>query len=112
MSDTAMDELFGMMKIAKTQQEAVQAAVWGQHWDAGAAGFAIPTAWRQEWQARHDEQARRQHGAQRGQHEQHEEEQAPRGTGAREQGLEAGDHGSRQEKKRFFTVFRGRRPGF
>jgi|GEM_PF-4156446 len=24
MSDTAMDELFGMMKIAKTQQEAVQ----------------------------------------------------------------------------------------
>lgn len=27
MSDTAMDELFGMMKIAKTQQEAVQTAL-------------------------------------------------------------------------------------
>lgn len=29
MSDTAMDELFGMMKIAKTQQEAVQTALDG-----------------------------------------------------------------------------------
>lgn len=29
MSDTAMDELFGMMKIAKTQQEAVQTAIDG-----------------------------------------------------------------------------------
>ena len=33
------------------QQAAVQAAVWGEHWNAAAADFAIPTSWREEWKA-------------------------------------------------------------
>lgn len=37
--------------LSAAQQEAVEAAVWGKHWDAGAAQFAIPASWREEWAA-------------------------------------------------------------
>ena len=39
------------MILTGAQQAAVQAALWGEYWDPGAADHALPTAWRQEWTA-------------------------------------------------------------
>jgi len=35
--------------LTGAQQAAVQAALWGDHWRATDPGFALPTAWRDEW---------------------------------------------------------------
>lgn len=39
------------MILTGAQQAAVQAALFGEYWDPGAADHALPTAWRQEWTA-------------------------------------------------------------
>lgn len=39
------------MILTGAQQAAVQAALWGEHWNPAAADFAIPAAWREEWKA-------------------------------------------------------------
>ena len=58
MSDTAMDELFGMMKIAKTQQEAVQTAIDGLAVERAALAkerAALAAALAQQTQLRSEE---------------------------------------------------------
>lgn len=40
-----------MAILTGAQQAAVQAAVWGDHWNPEAAEFAIPRSWREEWKA-------------------------------------------------------------
>lgn len=37
--------------LSDAQRKAVQAACWGDYWNAAAADFAIPTSWRAEWVA-------------------------------------------------------------
>jgi Peptidase family M23 len=37
------------MILSGAQAAAVQAVVWGSHWNPDAAEFAIPAAWRSEW---------------------------------------------------------------
>jgi hypothetical protein len=37
------------MILSGAQAAAVQAVVWGDYWQPGAADFAIPSAWREEW---------------------------------------------------------------
>lgn len=37
--------------LTGAQQAAVQAALWGDYWRATDPGFALPTAWRDEWVA-------------------------------------------------------------
>jgi hypothetical protein len=39
------------MLLSGAQTSAIQAVVWGPHWDPAAADFAIPASWRDEWHA-------------------------------------------------------------